>query len=384
MDILLVDDETAFAGLLADRLRLRGYTVRCAPNAETALRLIGEKAPDVAFLDVGLPGMDGIGLLEKIRLMPAPVICCMLTGAAQVSVAARALRSGAFDWLAKPVTLEAVEKVLSRAREHQKKARQQEILAEAARMRTLERLTQGIAHEVNNPVNIMLQAAGEIEDILMEDEMQSVPRPLLKEMDGAIATIKRQSRRVRELTGTLLVLGRGLDKESRAVNLAEVTEEVFGMFRTRLEDCGVEALRRIDPAMPAFLGSRLEMRQVLLHLVENAIDAMPDGGKLTVEGRVRAVEGGSEETLFGDGTDGSTGKVVEIRVRDTGEVIPEAVRGDIFQPFFTTREVGKGKGLGLAVCRSLVETRQGRIELGKSLPGNTCFRILLPFEKVPA
>ena len=135
MDILLVDDETAFAGLLADRLRLRGYTVRCAPNAETALRLIGEKAPDVAFLDVGLPGMDGIGLLEKIRLMPAPVICCMLTGAAQVSVAARALRSGAFDWLAKPVTLEAVEKVLSRAREHQKKARQQEILAEAARSR---------------------------------------------------------------------------------------------------------------------------------------------------------------------------------------------------------------------------------------------------------
>ena len=274
--------------------------------------------------------------------------------------------------------------VLSRAREHQKKARQQEILAEAARMRTLERLTQGIAHEVNNPVNIMLQAAGEIEDILMEDEMQSVPRPLLKEMDGAIATIKRQSRRVRELTGTLLVLGRGLDKESRAVNLAEVTEEVFGMFRTRLEDCGVAALMRIDPAMPAFLGSRLEMRQVLLHLVENAIDAMPDGGKLTVEGRVRAVEGGCEETLFGDGTDGSTGKVVEIRVRDTGEVIPEAVRGDIFQPFFTTREVGKGKGLGLAVCRSLVETRQGRIELEKSLPGNTCFRILLPFEKVPA
>ena len=87
---------------------------------------------------------------------------------------------------------------------------------------------------------------------------------------------------------------------------------------------------------------------------------------------------------FGDGTDGSTGKVVEIRVCDTGEVIPEAVRGDIFQPFFTTREVGKGKGLGLAVCRSLVETRQGRIELEKSLPGNTCFRILLPFEKVPA
>ena len=114
MDILLVDDETAFAGLLADRLRLRGYTVRCAPNAETALRLIGEKAPDVAFLDVGLPGMDGIGLLEKIRLMPAPVICCMLTGAAQVSVAARALRSGAFDWLAKPVTLEAVENIRKR------------------------------------------------------------------------------------------------------------------------------------------------------------------------------------------------------------------------------------------------------------------------------
>ena len=65
MDILLVDDETAFAGLLADRLRLRGYTVRCAPNAETALRLIGEKAPDVAFLDVGCPAWTGSGSLRR-------------------------------------------------------------------------------------------------------------------------------------------------------------------------------------------------------------------------------------------------------------------------------------------------------------------------------
>jgi len=383
MDILLVDDETAFAGLLADRLRLRGYTVRCAPTGEKALALIEEKAPDVAFLDVGLPGMDGLALLEKIRLMPDPVICCMLTGAAQVSVAAKALRYGAFDWLAKPVTLNAIETVLVRVREYQKKTRQQEVLAEAARMRSLERLTQGIAHEVNNPVNIMLQAAGEIEDILLDDALQVVPEELRRDMDGAIATIKRQSRRVRELTGTLLVLGRGLDRGSRAVSLAEAAEEVFGMFRTRFESCGVTAETRMDSAMPAFLGSRLEMRQVLLHLVENALDAMPHGGKLVVSGFVRAAEGSGEEAVFGDGTDGTTGKLVEIRVCDTGEVIPGNIREDIFQPFFTTREVGKGKGLGLSVCRSLVESRGGRISLEKSVPGETCFRILLPFVQAP-
>ena len=384
MDVLIVDNEPAFAELLAARLELQGYSARSAGSGEEALKKLKERPCDVALLGVHLVGMSGLELLSRMRRKWPQTPCIMLTELAQAEQGAEAMRFGAYDWLAKPVSMASVESALERALGRQKAERQHELYAEAARMRTLERLTQGIAHEVNNPVNIMLQAAGEIEDILMEDEMQSVPRPLLREMDGAIATIKRQSRRVRELTGTLLVLGRGLDKESRAVNLAEVTEEVFGMFRTRLEDCGVEALMRIDPAMPAFLGSRLEMRQVLLHLVENAIDAMPDGGKLTVEGRVRTVEGGSEETLFGDGTDGSTGKVVEIRVRDTGEVIPEAVRGDIFQPFFTTREVGKGKGLGLAVCKSLVETRQGRIELEKSLPGNTCFRILLPFEKVPA
>ncbi|MBQ4125037.1 MAG: response regulator, partial [Desulfovibrio sp.] len=133
MDVLIVDDERTFAELLAERLRLRGYAVRVAGTAEAALEQMEDAPSDVALLDVGLPGMDGLSLLERIRGLWPGTACCMLTGASQVDAAARALRHGAFDWLAKPVSLACVEDVLARAQARQQEAREQELLAEAAR-----------------------------------------------------------------------------------------------------------------------------------------------------------------------------------------------------------------------------------------------------------
>ena len=384
MDVLIVDDERTFAELLAERLRLRGYAVRVAGTAEAALEQMEDATSDVALLDVGLPGMDGLSLLERIRGLWPGTACCMLTGASQVDVAARALRHGAFDWLAKPVSLACVEDVLARAQARQREAREQELLAEAARMRSLDRLTEGIAHEVNNPVNIMVQAAGEIEDLMMEvpEDAGSVRDEILEAVD----VIKRQSRRVRELTRTLLVLGRGLDAERRGVDLRKAAEEVLGVFSARMQDSGVTAKVSADPGMPSFLGSQTEIRQIFIHLVENALDAMPDGGNIEIACRVRPASGPAEEALFGlqnltAETDGQAPcQLVEIKVRDTGHGVARQIEDDLFQPFFTTREVGAGKGLGLAVCKSLVEKRGGTIRLESSRPGGTEFGILLPFE----
>lgn len=384
MDVLIVDDERTFAELLAERLRLRGYAVRVAGTAEAALEQMEEAPSDVALLDVGLPGMDGLSLLERIRGLWPGTACCMLTGASQVDAAARALRHGAFDWLAKPVSLACVEDVLARAQARQREAREQELLAEAARMRSLDRLTEGIAHEVNNPVNIMVQAAGEIEDLMMEvpEDAGSVRGEILEAVD----VIKRQSRRVRELTKTLLVLGRGLDAERRGVDLRKAAEEVLSVFSARMQDTGVTARVSAEPGMPPFLGFQTEIRQIFIHLVENALDAMPGGGNIEISCRVRPASGPAEEALFGlqnltAETDGQAPcQLVEIKVRDTGHGVARQIEDELFQPFFTTREVGAGKGLGLAVCKSLVEKRGGTIRLESGRPGGTEFGILLPFE----
>ena len=384
MDVLVVDDERAFAQLLAERLRLRGYAVRLAGTAEDALAQMEESPSDCALLDVGLPGMDGLSLLEQIRRKWPGTACCMLTGASQVDAAAKALRHGAFDWLAKPVSLACVEDALARAQASLREAREQELLAEAARMRSLDRLTQGIAHEVNNPVNIMVQAAGEIEALMLEAPAEA--EALRGEVLEAVDVIKRQSRRVRELTRTLLVLGRGLDAERIGVDLRKAAGEVLDVFGARMQASGVAGRVTADPGMPSFLGSQAELRQILIHLVENALDAMPGGGSLEIACRVRPASGAAEEALFGlQGRQPESGgkqpcQVVEIKVRDTGHGVARQIEDELFQPFFTTREVGAGKGLGLAVCKSLVEKRGGRIRLESGRPGGTVFGILLPFE----
>lgn len=379
MDVLLVDDEAAFVERLAERLRLRGYSVRTAGTAEDALAVLAEHPCDIAFLDVGLPGMDGLSLLGKIRAALPGLACCMLTGAAQVEVAAKALRQGAFDWLAKPVRVEEVEAACKRAGSRLRRLREQHLMAEAARIRSLDRLTHGVAHEVNNPVNIMVQAAGDIEDLLQEKPLKDLPEPLYREISEELATIRRQSRRVRELTQTLLLLGGGGSGDRcEAVHPDAVVKDVLALFTGRMQQLGVRAKMDMAQPLPDISGSSAEMRQILLHLVENALDAMPQGGTLRLS--VRAVPAASVAAGLlpgGSAGDEKKGSFIEIAVADTGSGIPAEQQEEIFEPFYTTRDVGQGSGLGLTVCRSLVEKRGGSIRV-QSVPGNTVFTLLVP------
>ena len=237
MRVLVVDDEPAFSEPLAERLALRGYETATAQDADAALVELARGPRDLIFLDVGLPGMDGVDLLKILREHYPQTDVVMLSGAGDMGKAVQAMRRGALNWLSKPVGMDGIlaecRKAAERAGARQEAAR----LAEAARWRSLGRVAEGVAHEVNNPLNIMVQAAGLIRDCLEEPEAESLPD--IGEVREAVDTIRTQSLRVREITRKLLMVGHGLDPRVGALDVAADVAQVLRLLHERMESSHV-------------------------------------------------------------------------------------------------------------------------------------------------
>ncbi len=229
---------------------------------------------------------------------------------------------------------------------------------ETGRLASIGELAAGIAHEINNPVAIMVQEAGWIDDLLGEGEPCSEEN--LAEITRAVGQIRTQGDRCKEITYKLLSFARKTDPTIREVELNEVVDEVIGLTSQKTRYANVHVETELSPDLPAVQASPSELQQVLLNLVNNAIDAIErPGGIVTVATRVE-----------GDG--------VILEVRDTGKGIPEANLGRIFDPFFTTKPVGQGTGLGLPICYGIVEKMGGTISVESEIEKGTTFTVFIP------
>ena len=389
MRVLVVDDEPAFSEPLAERLALRGYETATAQDADAALAELARGPRDLIFLDVGLPGMDGVDLLKILREHYPQTDVVMLSGAGDMGKAVQAMRRGALNWLSKPVGMDGIlaecRKAAERAGARQEAAR----LAEAARWRSLGRVAEGVAHEVNNPLNIMVQAAGLIRDCLEEPEAESLPD--IGEVREAVDTIRTQSLRVREITRKLLMVGHGLDPRVGALDVAADVAQVLRLLHERMESAHV----RCDIAVPQGegaprpLGSAPELQQICLHLLENALDALSD----TESASGAAERPGGLITLTASTRRDAQGQDwYDLVVRDNGPGIAPDIMPHIFEPFFSTRALqspvaahasggktlGRYVGLGLAVARSLAHARGGELTAANAADGGAEFCLSLP------
>ena len=342
MRVLIVDDEQAFAEPLAQRLELRGIEAAVAGDAETALGMLSRQEWDLVFLDVCLPGMDGVSLLKLLQEHEPRPDVVMLSGATEMSQAVKAMRRGALNWLAKPVSLDAVLEECRKARERAESRRQARRLAEEARLRSLGRIAEGVAHEVNNPLNIIVQAAGLMGDSLDSPEAEALPD--IEDLRESLKAIVTQSMRVREITRKLLMAGVGLDPRSAPMDVQAVVSRVLTLLQGRMDS----------------------LKVTCRHLVENALDAMPEGGTLDIGARLLPAD-----------DDGTTW--YELSVADSGTGIADDIMPHIFEPFFTThRQAGRAAGLGLSVATGLAHGRGGQITAANRPEGGALFRLLLP------
>jgi two-component system NtrC family sensor kinase len=238
-------------------------------------------------------------------------------------------------------------------------------IIETGKLASVGELAAGIAHEINNPVAIMVEEAGWIKDLLEEEEFRKSEN--LDEFERALNQIKTQGRRCKEITHKLLSFARKTDSRVQETHINELIRELVALSEQRAKYAKITIHTDFQNDLPATYLAQSEMQQVLLNLINNAIDAMEsEGGGLTISTRFEVEEG-----------------VIVIEVSDNGPRIPEANLSRIFEPFFTTKPMGKGTGLGLSICYGIIQKMGGRIDVKSAIDSGTTFYIRLPVQVPP-
>ena len=220
-----------------------------------------------------------------------------------------------------------------------------EQLWQAAKLATMGELAASVAHELNNPLAIMS---------LRLEEMQLTAEP---EHTESLEVLGEQVQRMAGLVSHLLQFSRRAQQQVSTVVISEEVDNTLELVGYLLPKRNVRLVREYATDVPRVLADRQQLRQLLLNLLVNAIDAMPQGGTLTA--RVR-----------------SNGWAY-IEIQDTGIGIPPELRAKVWEPFFTTKPEGKGTGLGLAICHRIVKEHHGEMEI-ESEPGQgTLVRVRL-------
>ncbi|MDH4204660.1 MAG: response regulator [Desulfobacteraceae bacterium] len=366
--LLLVDDEDDFRNTLAKRLSKKGISPMQAENGEKALTILENKRVDVVVLDVKMPGMDGIAVLEHIKKKYPKTEVIFLTGHAATQDGVEGIKTGAFDYLSKPIEFEHLFGKIKQA--YEKIKREEEKLKEAEfrkymeeQMMTTERLASlgtlaaGVAHEINNPLAIINESAGWLKLILSKEEMAGIPRK--KDFEKALNKIEKGVERAKRITCQLLGFAKKDDSVFAEVDLVELVEEAIHLVKREAANKDIQIVSEIDPDTGTIWSDAYQFRQVLINLLTNAIYATAKGGRITII--LEAV-----------------GDNVKLTVRDNGQGIPKENMKKIFEPFFSTKPPSEGTGLGLFVTRGIVEKLCGTIEVESRLGDGTSFYVNLP------
>jgi two-component system NtrC family sensor kinase len=237
-------------------------------------------------------------------------------------------------------------------------------IVETGKMASIGELAAGIAHEINNPVAIMVEEAGWIGDLLEEEEFASSEN--LDEFTRALAQINTQGKRCKEITHKLLSFARKTDATVKDVQINDIIKEIVNLSAQMAKYNKVSIITDFNDSLPYITISPSEMQQVILNLINNALDAMEKiGGTIRVSTKISEVEAGH----------------IVIIVEDDGPGIPEANLLRIFDPFFTTKPVGKGTGLGLSICYGIISKLGGKIDVQSAVGQGSRFRIWIPIQK---
>jgi two-component system, NtrC family, sensor kinase len=244
------------------------------------------------------------------------------------------------------------------AKADQEKQMMNEKVVEAGKLASVGELAAGVAHEINNPVAIMVEEAGWMGDLLEDEGFQSSKN--LPELQRAISQIQTQGRRCKEITHKLLSFARKTDATVCDVALNELLEDVVALSAQRAKYSKVEIQIDFQEDLPPLKISPSEMQQVFFNLINNGLDAMENiGGVLKLSSRQK-------------------NNHIVVEVSDTGKGIPAADINRIFDPFFTTKPVGKGTGLGLSICYGIIDKLNGKLECKSTVDVGTTFYVSIP------
>jgi signal transduction histidine kinase len=404
--ILIVDDEETVRQTFKDVLEAEGYEVTTASSFTEAKELLFEVRFDVALTDLMLPRESGMSILGFAHERDPEMSVVMVTGHPDLSTAVEALKQGAYDYIGKPVTRQALLAVVERACERaallsekkrleaenldyqrslERKVRErtarlhesesqyrelfqetrraydelkstQEKLIRSERLAAVGELAAQIAHEIRNPLGAISNSVG----VLRRDlDLRGDDRRLLE-------VVHEETERLEGIIADFLKFARPRPIVRTPQNLAELLDDLLLLLAQkrplgrgqgkRKSEILIE--KHYDPDLPIASLDASQTREALWNLLVNAVEAMPGGGVLTV--RVQKSQEGD----------------VEVVVSDTGKGIRPEDREKIFEPFHTTK--ADGTGLGLAIVQRVVEAHAGEVDVSSEEGLGSSFRLRFP------
>jgi len=232
------------------------------------------------------------------------------------------------------------------------------------KMASIGKMAAVLAHEINNPLSGILTYAKLLRKWIDREAVSSERR---KEICDSLDLIASESRRCGDLVRNLLTFSRSTPMNLQPVGLNQVIDRAVRLVQHQLDLTGIHVELQFDAELPQILCDAAQIEQVILVLLMNAMDAMPQGGNLWITSSVTP-----------------EGNCVRIVVRDDGMGIAPEIRDRLFEPFLTTKETGRGVGLGLAISHSILERHNGTIAVESEVGHGTAFTVTLPLDSSTA
>lgn len=373
LHILHLEDDPSDAALVQSALESGG--VACAitrvQTQDAFVAALDQGGVDLVLSDFALPAFDGLSALETVRTRSPGLPVILVSGTLGEERAIDSLKCGATDYVLKERLarlVPAVQRAMQEVEDRAERARLEAQFIAAQKMEVIGQLAGGVAHDFNNILAVIMGYS----DLIASD--LGPEHPLQKHTEE----IRHASERAVGLTRQLLVFSRKQTVQPIVLDLNDVLHEMDKLLR-RLIGENITVTIVPGPQTGRIKADSGYIGQVLMNLVINARDAMPNGGKLSIATSNVTLDGSHARPDPGV----PAGDYVLLSISDTGAGMTEEVKAHLFEAFFTTKPKGKGTGLGLATCQTIVHQSGGHIVVSSELGRGTNFRIYFPRVEQP-
>jgi len=359
ISILLIEDNPGDRRLIREMLAEAGnvtFDVQYADRLQAATEYLGQNGVEVILLDLGLPDSQGLETLRKVYAQVSEMPIVVLTGLNDEMVGVQAINEGAQDYLIKgqvdtQLLRRTIRYAIERKQAEERERRLQLQLSLSNRLASLGLMVEGIAHEINNPLASVIGFA----QMLAYEDIPENAREDVK-------TIEDNAQRVVDIMTNLLAFARQQKLERTYISVNDTVMAALKMRANPLKGSNITITTQLDPTLPSTMADATLLQQAFLNLVINAETAMKlahGKGNLLIM------------TEFMSDT-------IQVAFNDDGPGIAEANLIHLFDPFFSTRGVGQGRGLGLSVCYGIITDHNGRIDVKSQLGKGSVFTVELP------
>jgi signal transduction histidine kinase len=377
---LIVDDSRQDVDLMLLHLQREGVKVEHElVDSEPALKSALSRDWDVVICDFYLPGFDGIKAISMVKAERPDLPVLVVSGSVGEERAVESMRAGASDFILKASLarlMPAIERgmkerrFLTESRQIEAALKKtEEDLRQAQKLEAIGQLAGGIAHDFNNIIAAVLMQA----EALLEDGGNGADiRKRVSDLEAGVRKIGEAAERAKSLTRQLLGFSRRQVLQPKVLSLNALISQMEAMLRPLVEE-SIEFRNSLASDLRNVKVDPSHIEQILLNLVVNSRDAMPQGGAISIATRNDSVD---QKMAASYGV--TAGPYALLEVSDTGTGLSPEAQKRLFEPFFTTKPMGKGTGLGLCTIYGIVKQNRGLIFVESELGAGTTFRIYFP------